>query len=148
MTNTSDLNDTFGNRSIKAFDFLDETTNVSIIVSNLTTTISVNHSASGLESEEQRLSPNELNHSLYWMSALIIGLVSIVVLFVFFVRKRHFDKLRLNLMPIYKFDPSEESAEDWETELLDANVGENNGSNSKSRQLYTNERPQLSFARV
>jgi len=51
-------------------------------------------------------------------------------------------------MPVYKFDPSEESAEDWETELLDANTNHMNGSNAKSRQLYTTERPQLSFAGV
>ena len=136
------------NSSLKYFDSGNETTNVSIIVSDLTTILSVNHSVSDFEFEEQILSPIQSKHTYYWMSALIIALVSILILFVFVVRKRNFDKLRLNLMPIYKFDPSEESAEDWETELLDANAGDNNGSISKSRQLYTNERPQLSFARV
>ena len=151
MIFNSELNQSFVNLSVESIgswnESHNETTNFSIIIfgSDLTTLYP------GLVNSSLDFSPEEnveSNHGFYWMSALIMALISIIIFLLFILRKRRFDKLRLNLMLVYKFDPSEESAEDWETELLDANVCDSNGSNSKSRQLYTNERPQLSFARV
>jgi len=151
MIFNSEVNQSFVNSSVESIVSWNEshngTTNFSITIfgSDLTTLYPGPVNSSLDFNPEESV---ESNNGFYWMSALIMALISIIIFLLFILRKRRFDKLRLNLMPVYKFDPSEESAEDWETELLDANVGDNNGSNSKSRQLYTNERPQLSFARV
>jgi hypothetical protein len=140
------------NSSIKTTQLMDLKTNESSIESNLKTNSS--HELSNIENSDQ-LSVNVSSfgsHYYYLTFGAIIAIILIIVLIVIIIRKKRLDKLRHHLMPVYKFDPNEESCDDWETELLDGLTSSlTKGSTvNKSRQLYTNERerPQLSFARV
>lgn len=59
-----------------------------------------------------------LMHGIVLQMALVMGLVALIVGLVVILRKKHLDRLRHHLMPVYNFDPSDDG-EDWETELLD-----------------------------
>ena len=65
----------------------------------------------------ESISGNE-RHVLF--TQLLMGLLTaafvcaLIILGFIFIRKKKLDKLRLHLMPVYNFDPSEDG-EDWET---------------------------------
>lgn len=61
---------------------------------------------------------NYLMHSLIIQSLLILCLMAVLFGVIYILRKKHLDRLRHHLMPVYNFDPSDDG-EDWETELLD-----------------------------
>ncbi len=134
------------NSSIKTTQLLDFKANESSIELNLKT-----NSSHELSNIENSVNVSFGSHYYYLTLGAIIAIILIIVLIVIIIRKKRLDKLRHHLMPVYKFDPNEESCDDWETELLDGlNSSLTKGSAVKSRQLYTNERerPQLSFAKV
>lgn len=76
--------------------------------------------------DSHSLSPHELvpDHETYLMQSvaiqtvLIVCLVAVLFGVVYILRKKHLDRLRHHLMPVYNFDPADDG-EDWETELLD-----------------------------
>lgn len=62
---------------------------------------------------------------------LIAIFFSTIIAAVYVIRKKHLDKLRHHLMPVYNFDPSEDG-EDWETELLDDQFNPSSSTNSNT----------------
>lgn len=108
------------NSSLKAF-------NATTVVSILTSTSSPITGTPNVSSVTHSLRPHELAqdqehgflmHGIVLQTALVMGLVALIVGLVFILRKKHLDRLRHHLMPVYNFDPSDDG-EDWETELLD-----------------------------
>lgn len=71
---------------------------------------------------------------------IVMIFFSTIIAAIYVIRKKHLDKLRHHLMPIYNFDPSEDG-EDWETELLDdqfnttSNLNQSGGGNNRNSQL-------------
>lgn len=59
-----------------------------------------------------------LAHSFLFQAVLILMFVVGLFAIIYILRKKHLDRLRHHLMPVYNFDPSDDG-EDWETELLD-----------------------------
>jgi hypothetical protein len=59
-----------------------------------------------------------LAHSFMFQALMILAFVVALFAVIYVLRKKHLDRLRHHLMPIYNFDPSDDG-EDWETELLD-----------------------------
>ena len=59
-----------------------------------------------------------LAHSFLFQAVIILMFVVGLFAVIYILRKKHLDRLRHHLMPVYNFDPSDDG-EDWETELLD-----------------------------
>ena len=59
-----------------------------------------------------------LMHGVVFQTALAVCFVAVLMGVLYILRKKHLDRLRHHLMPVYNFDPSDDG-EDWETELLD-----------------------------
>ena len=74
------------------------------------------HGLPGDQSHDHHLS--FLAHSFLFQAVLILAFVVALFAVIYILRKKHLDRLRHHLMPVYNFDPSDDG-EDWETELLD-----------------------------
>lgn len=139
------------NSSVKPFEnIMTFKTNGSLDLRTNPTIIGLNIS----KTNEEIVNVSGFGSHFYYLSfGAILAFILIILLTLIIIRKKRYDKLRHHLMPVYKFDPTEESGEDWETELLDGLTSSlTHGSTLRtSRQLYTSERherPKLSFAKV
>jgi len=94
--------------------------NISDLVTNSTTEESImfNSTVGNFTMDPTHEEEKNIYFTKLLMGLLITGFACVlIILGLIFIRKKKLDKLRLHLMPVYNFDPSEDG-EDWETGML------------------------------